>query len=478
MAKVCENGAEDCTDARQSPRGINSDRNELWARTATELAAAYQAGETSPEHVLEAVLTRFDTVNPTLNAIVTLDRDGARAAARQAGIRLAAGKSLGLLDGVPVTVKDNLFVGGLRATWGSRLFKDFVADLDDAPIAALRAAGAIILGKTNTPEFAASGYTNNLLFGPTGNPWSPGLSPGGSSGGAAAAVAAGLGPLAIGTDAGGSIRRPAAHTGIAALKPGIGRVPRRGGFPQLNQDLQVIGTMARSVADLKAAFAIMASPSSRAGRPIHALRVGVIYSIGGAPIEPSVENAFVSACRVLKELGHNMESIDAPWLPTEVNELFFELTSVGTARVLAERPAWRDEVTPSIRDAAEAGAARLATDYLTTLDRLAAFREYVRDALGPYDVVATPAASAVAWPKSDPYPRKIAGYEAGPRDAAAFSTAINLAGLPAIVVPAPVKAGELPAGLQLIGRMGSEELLLDLAETFETAQPWPQLAPL
>ena len=297
MAKVCENGAEDCTDARQSPRGINSDRNELWARTATELAAAYQAGETSPEHVLEAVLTRFDTVNPTLNAIVTLDRDGVRAAARQAGIRLAAGKSLGLLDGVPVTVKDNLFVGGLRATWGSRLFKDFVADLDDAPVAALRAAGAIILGKTNTPEFAASGYTNNLLFGPTGNPWSPGLSPGGSSGGAAAAVAAGLGPLAIGTDAGGSIRRPAAHTGIAALKPGIGRVPRRGGFPQLNQDLQVIGTMARSVADLKAAFAIMASPSSRAGRPIHALRVGVIYSIGGAPIEPSVENAFVSACR-------------------------------------------------------------------------------------------------------------------------------------------------------------------------------------
>jgi aspartyl-tRNA(Asn)/glutamyl-tRNA(Gln) amidotransferase subunit A len=265
---------------------------------------------------------------------------------------------------------------------------------------------------------------------------------------------------------------------VAGLKPGIGTVPRRYGFPPLNQDLQVIGPMGRCVSDLRAAFAVMAGRRFDGSSPARALRIGVVQAIGDLPVERSVARAFDEACHALGELGHSLQPMNAPWDPADVNGLFSALTSVGTARVVATQTDWRDRVTASVRQAAEAGSARLATEYLADLDRLAAFRWRIRDALGSYDVVATPASSAVAWPRSEPYPKTIAGRDAGPRDAASFSTAINLAGLPAIVVPAPVGTGELPAGLQLIGRMGSEELLLDLAETYDTARPWTRLAPL
>jgi aspartyl-tRNA(Asn)/glutamyl-tRNA(Gln) amidotransferase subunit A len=155
----------------------------LWAATATELGALYAAQATTPLAVLEAVLARIAAVNPGLNAIVTLDAAGARAAAEASTARWAAGEALGPLDGVPITVKDNLHVGGMRATWGSALYADYVAPEDDLPVARLRALGVVILGKTNTPELALSGYTDNRVFGATGNPWAPELTSGGSSGG-------------------------------------------------------------------------------------------------------------------------------------------------------------------------------------------------------------------------------------------------------------------------------------------------------
>src|SRR6202045_4200126 len=214
---------------------------DAWALTAADLTAAYTTGAATPEDALQSGLNRIEAVNPELNAVVTVDLAGARAVATAAGARWRAGQPLGPLDGISLTVKDNLFVCGLRATWGSALFADFIAPQDDLPVARLRAAGAVIVGKTNTPELSLSGYTDNLVFGSTGNPWAPALSPGGSSGGPVAAVASGMAPLALATDAGGSIRRPAGHAGVAGLKPGFGRVPRRFGFPPLGHELQGIG---------------------------------------------------------------------------------------------------------------------------------------------------------------------------------------------------------------------------------------------
>lgn len=448
----------------------------IWALDATDLANAYRAGRIDPVAVLEACIARIEATNPILNAIVTLDRDGASRAAEASAARWRAGAPLSPLDGVPLTIKDNLFVGGLRATWGSRLYAGHVAPRDDIPVARLRAAGAVILGKTNTPELALAGFTDNPLFGATGNPWAPDRQPGGSSGGAVAAVAAGMGPLAIATDAGGSLRRPAGHAGVAAIKATPGRVPRRWGFPALATDFQVIGPIARSVRDLRSAFAVIGDPCTPPQTPAR-LRILAVSRCGPAPVEPGVLAAFEEALGALRELGHVIEHAPAPWDPDEVGALFATIASVGVARAVTALEGWEALVTPAIRAQAEAGLALPATAYLRALDRIALLRAELGDWIAAADVVATPSAAVLPWPRDQAAPTMVAGTPAGPRAAAIYATVVNLAALPAVVVPSMPVDG-LPTGLQLIGAAFREEMLLDLAEAFERARPWERLAPL
>ncbi|MGH8675511.1 MAG: amidase, partial [Burkholderiales bacterium] len=205
---------------------------QLWQLSAVELAAAFRSGATSPSAHLQLLQQRIAAINPKLNAIIAFDAR-AEAAARESGERIAAGRARGPLEGVPVVVKDNILVAGLPCVWGSRVFKDYVPEADEMPVARLRAAGAIILGKTNVPELTFEGITWNPVFGATRNPYDLELTPGGSSGGSVGAVAAGLVPLALGTDGGGSIRRPASHTGLVGLKPSIGAVARVNTLPMM-----------------------------------------------------------------------------------------------------------------------------------------------------------------------------------------------------------------------------------------------------
>jgi aspartyl-tRNA(Asn)/glutamyl-tRNA(Gln) amidotransferase subunit A len=447
-----------------------------WALDAAGLAAAFRRGDLTPTAALEACLARADAVNPAINAVVAFDRYGARAAAAESTARWRAGTPRGALDGVPMTVKDNLFAAGMPATWGSRLFAGHMPPREDIPVARLRAAGAVILGKTNTPEFALSGFTDNLIFGSTGNPWAPSLQPGGSSGGAVAAVAAGIGPLALATDAGGSLRRPAGHAGVATIKPTPGRVPRRWGFPALAGDFQVIGPIARSVADLRAALDVIADP--QAPRPVpRALRLRAVVECGGAPVDPGVRAAFADALGALAELGHAVEEVPAPWDPEEVTTLFGTLASAGVARVMTAHPGWEALVTPAIRAQAEAGFRLSAVAYVTALDRVAALRAEIADWMAGADALATPSAAVLPWDRGRPAPETVDGVKAGPRAAAIYATVVNLAALPAVVVPSrPV--GGLPTGLQIVGPAFAEAMLLDLAEAFEALRPWQRLAPI
>ena len=271
---------------------------ELWRLSATDLVAGYRAGLFDPVAAIESVLERVATCNTDLNAIVSLDPEGAREAARASRERYRNNQSRGPLDGVPITVKDNITVAGLRCTWGSRLFAEQVCTRDELPIARLRAGGAVILGKTNTPEFAMVGHTDNQVFGATRNPWHKALTVGGSSGGAVAAVAAGMAPIAIGTDGGGSIRRPASHTGLVGFKPSRGRVPRADGLPAIFLDYEVIGPIARTVDDAISVMQIISTSDPRDaasstfvdrpfGVPQHLPKLRILHvpQFGDAPVD-------------------------------------------------------------------------------------------------------------------------------------------------------------------------------------------------
>jgi aspartyl-tRNA(Asn)/glutamyl-tRNA(Gln) amidotransferase subunit A len=286
----------------------------------------------------------------------------------------------------------------------------------------------------------------------------------------------GIAPLALSTDAGGSTRRPASHVGCVGLKPSLGRVPRRNGFPALASDLQTLGAMARAVKDLRLLFNCIAVPAAPAPAADAPSRIGAFCRIGAAPVEPEVERAWHAARAVLAALGHRIVEIEAPYDPDEVGELFTGLAAVGVARVLQRFPDWKAKVTPPIAQLASKGREIAATTYVELIDRVASFRAHLADQFADVDLFLTPTAAGLLWPKAESFPKLIAGREAAPRASAIYTTFVNLAGLSAISLPAGRSAAGHPIGVQLIGPPGSDERILDVAERFEQAQPWPLLA--
>jgi aspartyl-tRNA(Asn)/glutamyl-tRNA(Gln) amidotransferase subunit A len=449
----------------------------LWSLSATALATIYRNGDADPVEVVTACLARIDQLNPALNALVFIDRAGAIAAAEQSRKRWAAGEPLSELDGVPVTVKDNMFVAGMPATLGSELFADFVPDDDELPVARLRSAGMIILGKTNTPEFAMAAHTDNRVFGRTCNPWDLSLTPGGSSGGAVAALMGGFAPLALATDAGGSIRRPASHTGCVGLKPSTGVVARRGGFRPLASDLQAVGPIARCVDDLTTVLAILCE--ERLGpTPWRRLKIGAFAVAADCPVDPEVIDVHDRTKERLCELGHQLHEIVAPYDPEHINVLSAAATSAGIARIRAQHPdRWEQCVGEIAARAADAGSTMSAVDYIQVIDAITDFRWHMDDLLNDYDIVVTPTAAALAWNIEHPFPPTIAGKPAGPRSSAVFTTFVNVAGLAGINVPAGISKSQLPIGMQFVAGHRREATLLGLAAQFEARWPWPRLAP-
>ncbi|MBU8545346.1 MULTISPECIES: amidase [Roseomonadaceae] len=444
--------------------------------TAAGMAARLADGTVTPEALLRTCLDRIAALDGTLHAWVHLDPEGAARAAAASGTRHRAGVALGPLDGVPVSVKDNLHVAGMPARWGSRFFADFVPAQDDIVVERLRAAGAMILGKTSTPEFALSGRCFSPLTGHTRNPLDPALTPGGSSGGAVAAVAAGMVPLAIATDAGGSTRLPAGYTGLVGLRPSNGRIARRHGFPAMALDFQAVGLIAATLADLRLLYAAVAGPDARdptsqrqppepmAG-PGRRPRIGCCAAIEGELVDPAVRQAVAESAARLAAQGCEVVPCTVPYDLAALRDIWGVLTAAGVARMAARFPArWEAEASDSLKPMARRGAAMPAAEYVEALDRLATFRADVSARWGAHDALLLPSAAAPAWPVEQEFPAIIDDQPGHARAQNVFATWVNAMGWPGLTVPGQPHPDGRPIGVQLVGSHGSEALLFDLAQ--------------
>jgi len=450
-----------------------------WRLTATGLAAAYARRDIGPVEHLAALRGRIAALNPRINAIVAFAPD-AEAAARDSAGRIARKAARSPLEGVPVLVKDSIVARGMPCVWGSRVYRDFVPAEDELPVARLRAAGAVILGKTNVPELTLEGITWNPVFGATRNPYDLALTPGGSSGGSAAAVAAGLAPLALGTDGGGSIRRPASHTGLVGLKPSIGAVPRVGGLPRMLLDLEVIGPIARTVEDARLVFQTIAGADERDRRSLFSLerksknplRVLYVPRFGEAPLEREIAESCDAAASALEALGCRIETGALPLDLAPLDAFWPRFGAAGVAFVMSMHPGKEALLGPRFQALLEQGRGVSAGEYLAGIETFESLRRASVPLFERYDAVMTPSAAALPWPAETPYPEIIDERKAGPRGHAVYTAWVNACGIPAINLPcAPSRRG-LPIGLQLAAGFGADALLLELGALYEAAAPW------
>jgi len=471
--------------------GTVTTTDELCLRPATDLAGLIRSRQLSARELTDACLERIDRLDGQVNAVVTLDADGARAAADAADARLAAGEDVGPLHGLPVAHKDTHATGGMRTTWGSPLADTVPAD-DELVVARLRAAGAVRVGKTNVPEFAAGSHTVNPLFGATHNPYRHGLSAGGSSGGAAAALAAGFVPVAEGSDFGGSLRNPAAFCNVVGLRPTPGRVPTWPA-PMGWSQMSVQGPMGRTVADVALVLSALAGPDRRVpislddpGAPFAAplperldgLRVAWAPDLGGrVRVDPAITAALSASVPVFEELGATVE-VACPDL-SGADDVFGTLRAWlfdATFSELARRHP--DGLKESIRWNAAMGAELTGADLARAEIAHTALYERVVGFFDSYDVLLAPTTQVLPFPVELEYPTEIAGeplpdYLAWMRSC----TLITPTGCPALSVPGGATADGLPVGLQVVGPPRADRRVLEVGHAFEQATRFGERRP-
>ncbi|HEY3216479.1 MAG TPA: amidase, partial [Candidatus Eisenbacteria bacterium] len=466
-----------------------SDNRDLCFIPASELVRLYRARKASPLEVMQAVLARIDAVNPAVNAYVTIARESALAAARAATRALGRrGSALPPLHGVPVSIKDLTATQGIRTTSGSLIHEHHVPDEDELVVQRLKAAGAIVVGKTNTPEFGAGGNTFNAVFGATRNPWNTALSCGGSSGGGAVAVATGMGPIAEGTDLGGSLRAPAAFCGVLGFRTTPGLVPRH---PRtlIWDSLGVAGPMARTVADVALTLSTIAGPDDRAplsyevdtrqftravkAPSIKGWRIAWTPDLHGLiPVDAEVARVAHDALRVLRSLGARIEAACPDF--SEVNHIVPATRGVAMVALHADKlPQWREQMQESLVQDIEQGLALTASEIARGEVLRSVLWHRVRSFMASRDLLVLPTVAVPPFPVEQPYPTQINGKPLDNYTQWFYLTyGITVTGLPAISVPCGFTRGGLPVGLQIVGRRCQDAAVLRAAAAFEAAAPW------
>ena len=452
---------------------------ELLDQGAAAIAAAVRTGKTRARDVAEMAIARVEARNGQLTAIVDFDPAEARASADAVDARRKQGFD-GAILGVPYTVKDTTWVQGRTVTNGSLLYKDFKPPRDAVAVERLKAAGGIFLGMTNTPEMAAKGHTENNVYGPSRHPMNPALTPGGSSGGAAAALAAGFTPIALGTDGGGSGRRPASHCGVVGLKTSAGAIPSPFGFGGAYGPLYgVTAPMGRTVADSKVAFEVMAGPDRRDPHSVALLdipppaspRVAVSPRLGlGVAVDPDVMAAFEAAVARLRAAGWRIEEADVAW-PEETSETAFAAVNSSASALLYGRHQAADGELfgDNISGLIERGRSVPGTDVVAAFRFADACARSVAQFFTEYDYLLTPTTACVSWPVEQVYPKVIENREVGPRGHAAFTPLFNLALVPGISIPCGTGRDGLPVGMQIVAPRLHDRPLLAMAQRAEMA---------
>jgi len=448
---------------------------DICDRSAIELAQLIRNRTLSARDVVAAHLARIDAVNPAVNAIVTLAADQALAAARAADERLARGEPAGPLHGLPIAHKDLLPTAGIRTTFGSPIFRDHVPAEDAPLVARLKAAGAITVGKTNTPEFGAGSQTFNPVFGPTLNPYDTSKTCGGSSGGAAVALACRMLPLADGTDMGGSLRNPAAFCGVVGMRPSPALVGAdlTSGWASLSVD----GPMARSAADVAMMLDAIRVPAARAGEPLGDVRgrrfrgVRIAWSnpLAGVPFDPRISEAVDRQRPLFEALGCIVEHA-APDL-SEADAIFRTLRAKAFVEKHGETVRLHGaQVKDAVREEVAIGARLSAADLAAAEQARHALRHRIGRFMDRYEFFALPTTQVLPFDVQEPFVREIAGTTLESYiDWMKSCYLISTIGHPAISVPCALVGG-LPVGLQIVGRDGDDRGVLQLAHAFEEAR--------
>jgi amidase len=456
---------------------------ELCFLTAIELTQRIRARSISCVEVMEAHLLQIERVNPQVNAIVTLAPEQALERARAADAALQRGNDVGPLHGLPVAHKDLVQTKGMRTTFGSPIYADFVPDVDDLIVTRIRNAGAILIGKTNTPEFGAGSQTFNPVFGATRNPYDLSKTCGGSSGGAAVALACGMLPIADGSDTGGSLRNPASFCNVVGFRPSPGRVPHCSDRAAW-QTLSVPGPMARTVADAALLLSAMAGPHpcspialQKPGahfrqpldRDFHGVRVAWSRTASGLPIDPEVTAVLEQARPVLEAIGCIVEETEPDF--TGADEAFKVWRAWGYEQKLGElADTHRDRLKETILWEIEQGRA-LTGPQIGRAERLrTALYHRMRRFMQTYEFLALPVVQVPPFPIEQPYVTEINGVPMDTYiDWMRSCYYISITGFPAISVPAGFTRDGLPVGLQLVGRHRNDFGVLQLAHAFEQA---------
>lgn len=463
-------------------------------RSALELVVAIRNREISSRELLEHYLRRVELHNPTINAIVTLDVDGARKRAEEADAALARGESWGPLHGLPMTVKDTLETAGLRTTAGAPIHSEHVPARDALAVARLKAAGAIIFGKTNTPVFAGDVQTYNPIFGTTNNPWDATRSPGGSSGGSAAALAAGLTGLELGSDIGGSIRNPAHYCGVYGHKPSFGIVPLRGHIPGppsmlTSADIAVLGPLARSAKDLSLALSLLTGPDDDEGvawrlelpsprrGALRQYRVAAWLDDPACSVDSEVRQQLEAAVAALRQEGVKVDDQARPGfrfanaLRTYLRLLWSALSpglEPEAFQNLVEMSGQLPQDDDSLLSQLAHGSTLRQRDWIILNEARAQYRARWAEFFRNYDVLLCPIAPTAAIPHdhSEPFPARtirVNGQERPYLDIIAWAGVIGMAYLPASMVPVGHTAQGLPVGVQVVGPYLEDRTTIDFA---------------